>query len=69
MNLNNIKKLILKEINKNHHFIVFGIRNQVEEFDGSIIKCYPSIFLIETSDNSIKSYSYNDYIIKRIIIK
>lgn len=68
MNLDTAKRLIKERLNIPSKFIYRGIRNQIEEFEGEIIECYPSIFLVKTSNNLIKSFSYNDFIIKNIKI-
>ncbi len=68
MNLNNVKKYINSNLNIKCHFIYKGLRNQIEEFDGVIIKCFPSVFVVETTLNRIKVFSYNDYIMKNIKI-
>lgn len=68
MNLDKCRKMIYSKMNHLYRFIYRGPRNQIEEFQGKIIKCYPSIFIILTTDNIIKSFSYNDFIIKNIKI-
>ena len=68
MNLDYAKELIKKELGKKLNFIYRGSRNQIEEFEGVIEKCYPSIFIIKTKDNIIKSFTYNDFIIKNLKI-
>ena len=68
MNLNYAKRIVNDNIFVRHHFFYKGVRNQSEEFDGKIIKAYPSIFIIELLDNTIKSFSYNDIIVGNIKI-
>ena len=68
MYLDTIKKEINQELNQFHTFFYRGMRNQNEKFQGRIIKCFPSVFIIETIDGLIKAFSYSDYIIKNIII-
>ena len=68
MNLDYAKNKVKEELGINHKFIYRGARNQMDEFEGKIIKCFPSIFIIETRDNVIKSFTYNDFIIKNIKI-
>jgi len=68
MNLSNAKKLIFEKVGIPFHFVYKGSRNQIEEFDGIISKCFPSIFLILTTNNTVKSFSYNDYIVKNLKI-
>lgn len=64
MNIDCIKKIIQNEVGILHHFEFHGSRNQIEEFTGTIIKTFSSIFIIRLTDGSIRSYSYGDYIIK-----
>ncbi len=68
MNLDAAKREIFSHLKKPHHFYYKGSRNQIEEFDGMIIKCFPSIFLIETKDHQIKSFAYSDFIMKHFKI-
>lgn len=68
MNLDTAKKLVLEQKGKKHHFVYIGNRNQIEEFDGKIIKLYPAIFLIELDNGMIKSFTYSDYVIRTIRI-
>ena len=68
MNLDDAKRNISKYLNKKCRFIYKGTRNQTEEFEGKIIKMFPSVFTIELSDGSIKTFSYADYVIKSIKI-
>lgn len=39
-----------------------GSRNQIEEFEGTIINCYSFVFIIDLG-NSKKSFSYSDVLI------
>lgn len=66
MNLDAIRKKINSYINVECNFLYKGSRGQFERFKGSIIKLYPRIFVIKTTNNKIKSFSYNDYIIGNI---
>ena len=68
MNLDKIRKIIKSYIGKECRFIYKGSRNQNEEFDGIIVKCFPSIFLIKTINGTFKSFSYNDFVIRNIRI-
>lgn len=69
MILDNIKKKI--EMNKGllKRFVFHGARNQNEEFEGTIIKMYNSLFLIKTIDGQIRSYSYADVLISNLEIR
>ena len=68
MILDNVKSLIKNNIGKYHRFIFHGIRNQNEEFAGTIIKMYPAVFLIELDNGQIKSYCYSDVLISNLEI-
>jgi len=68
MNQDTIRKIVKENIGVEHKFLYRGCRNQNEEFFGKIKKCFYSIFLIELSDGSVKSFSYNDFGIKNIKI-
>ena len=39
-----------------------------EEFEGTIIKMYNSLFLVKTIDGQIRSYSYADVLISNLEI-
>ena len=68
MNLNRAKSTILGLIKKQLFFEYKGSRNQVEVFSGRIVKCYSSIFIVELDNKTIKSFSYNDFIIGNLKI-
>ena len=68
MNLDACRKLILSEVGKRHIFLLTGIRNQKEKFEGVITKVFPSIFMVELNDGKVLSFNYSDYIIKNIKI-
>ncbi|MBQ9018798.1 MAG: hypothetical protein IJ097_00620 [Bacilli bacterium] len=68
MNLDYAKNKVMEQIGVNHKFMYKGCRNQTDEFEGKVIKCFPSIFLIQTDNNIIKSFTYSDFIIKNIRI-
>ena len=69
MILDNVKKKI--EMNKGllKRFVFHGTRNQNEEFEGTIIKMYNSLFLVKTMDGQIRSYSYADVLISNLEIR
>lgn len=69
MILDNVKKKI--EMNKGllKRFIFHGTRNQNEEFEGTIIKMYNSLFLVKMIDGQIRSYSYADVLISNLEIR
>lgn len=68
MNLDTAKNKVKSYLGIHHKFIYRGVRNQIEEFEGKIVECYPSIFIIETDDSTIKSFTYSDFIIRNIKI-
>ena len=68
MNIDVVKREIADNVGKKHHFVFCGVRGQIEEFDGIIIKMFPAIFLIKATDGSIHSFSYGDYLIQHIKI-
>ena len=45
MNIDVVKREIADNVGKKHHFVFCGVRGQIEEFDGIIIKMFPAIFL------------------------
>ena len=60
--ISKIKNDLTKEIGKPLHFRFNGARNQIEEFEGSILNTYNFIFTIKTfgENERIKSFSYSD---------
>ena len=68
MNLNSVKKYIQSQVGINHLFVYKGSRNQDDEFSGKIYMCYSSIFTIKLDNNCIRSFSYNDSIVKNLKI-
>ena len=68
MNLDTAKNKINEKVGLHLKFIYKGARNQIEEFEGKIVKCYPHIFMIETDEHIVKTFNYNDFIIKNIKI-
>ncbi len=68
MNLNKVKGYIQEIKNTSCKFVYKGTRNQKEEFYGVIIKCFPSVFVVQTTDNVIRTFSYNDFIMNNIKI-
>ncbi|HIT22533.1 MAG TPA: Veg family protein [Candidatus Scybalousia intestinigallinarum] len=54
---------------KNLKFRFNGSRNQIEEFEGTIINTYDAVFIIRLQDNQmIKSFSYSDMLIKKLVV-
>ncbi len=48
-----------------------GARNQKEEFSATIVKTYPSVFLVQLNNDNktVKSFTYNDVLIESLEIK
>ena len=70
MNIEMIKNKVDLCRGKKLEFRFNGARNQIEEFDGIIIDTYPSIFIVKLIEKeSIKSFSYSDILIHKLIIK
>lgn len=70
MNKDILKNKIEELRGKKFKFIFNGSRNQREKFHGTIIKTFPSVFLVRTNDKTkrIKSFSYNDVIASNLQI-
>lgn len=68
MILDSTKNMIKTNLGKRCGFIFHGTRNQNEEFEGTIIKMYPSVFLIEMDNGQIKSFCYSDILISNLEI-
>lgn len=66
MNLDRARSYVKEYLNIPCKFLYHGSRNQDEEFYGKIINCFSSVFVVETTENVIKTFSYNDFIIKKI---
>lgn len=50
-------------------FKFYGSRNQTEEFYGTIINTYDSVFIISLKENNrIKSFSYSDILMRKLIV-
>ena len=68
MNINIIKEQIARNINKKVIISVYGLRNKINRYEGSIYKLYPNIFTI-LMNNEEKSFNYRDVITGDIKIK
>lgn len=54
---------------RNLRFRFNGSRNQIEEFEGTIIHTYDAVFIIRLIDTqTIKSFSYSDMLIKKLVV-
>ena len=63
MMLDKIKEVVCSNVGKKKKFIFYGSRNQIDEFEGVILNCYPALFVVEVSNSHIKSFSYSDLLI------
>ena len=68
MNINIIKEQIAKNIGKKVIISVYGLRNKINKYEGSLYKLYPNIFTI-LYNNEEKSFNYRDVITGDIKIK
>ena len=68
MNLDYVRKSINSLIGIRFRFKYIGFRNQIDEFFGYIDKTYPYIFTIIDDSGFLRSFSYNDVIVKSIRI-
>ena len=68
MNIDLIRKKIEDNLNKRVIVSVYGLRNKITRYEGTLYKTYPNIFSI-IEDGIEKSFSYNDYIIGEVKIK
>ena len=68
MNIDSIKDIINKNIGRMVRITVYGIRNKVNHYDGTLYKTYPNIFTILYNGEE-KSFSYRDMITKDIDVK
>ena len=62
------KSFVKSALGKDVVVKVLGIRNKNEIIKGTIIECYPNIFVIE-SNNMKKSYTYADVLIGNVVIR
>ena len=70
MNIDKIKDKVDLYVGKEMIFRFNGARNQIEEFCGVVVSTYPSIFIVKLKENdSIKSFSYSDILIHKLVIK
>ena len=60
--ISKIKDKMIDLKGKNLIFRCNGSRNQIEEFEGCIVECYNSVFVIKTNGLS-RSFSYSDVLI------
>ena len=69
MTIEKVKDKVNSHEGKNLKFRSNGSRNQIEEFEGTIINTYDAVFIIRLQDNQrIKSFSYSDMLIKKLVV-
>lgn len=69
MNIEKVKCKINSYKGKTMQFRFNGSRNQVEEFEATIIDTYPSVFIVKVIDSSlVKSFSYSDILIRKLVV-
>lgn len=68
MNINIIKEEIAKKINRKVIVSVYGLRNKINRFEGTLYKVYPNIFTVLVN-NEEKSFTYRDVITGEVKIK
>ncbi len=68
MNIDLVRQKIESNLNKKVIVTVYGLRNKINRYEGTLYKTYPNIFSI-IYEGVEKSFSYNDYITGDIKIK
>ena len=68
MNIDSIREKLNNLLNQYYSYCYYGMRGQNDFFEGRIIQIYSRVFLIETNNHVIKSFSYSDILINSIII-
>ena len=68
MNIDLDRQKIESNLNKRVVVTVYGLRNKINRYEGTLYKTYPNIFSI-IYEGVEKSFSYNDYITGDIKIK
>jgi uncharacterized protein Veg len=68
MNIESVKEIINKNLGRKVKITVYGIRNKINHYEGTLYKVYPNIFTI-LYQNEEKSFSFRDIITKDIDIK
>ena len=68
MNLNIVKDQISQNLNKKVRVSVYGLRNRVDRFEGTLYKVYPNIFTVLIRGEE-KSFTYRDVITGEVKIK
>ena len=68
MQVEKIKSELEEHLGKNAKIKYNLGRNKIEEYQVKIKKLYNHVFLVETNNSQIKSFSYSDVIMKTIKI-
>lgn len=68
MTLDKIKMVVRENLGISHLFRFKGARNQIDEFEGVITDLYPSVFIITTDNNVVRSFTYSDLLIDNLEI-
>lgn len=69
MNIEKVRDKIASYRGQTLQFRFNGSRNQIEEFEATIIDTYPSIFIVKLEENSlVKSFSYSDVLIRKLVV-
>ncbi|MFI3260805.1 MAG: Veg family protein [bacterium] len=68
MNINGIKKIIEQNLGKSVQVVVYGMRNKIETYNGTLKQVYPNIFSLQTN-NMEKTFQYADVCTGDIKIK
>ena len=61
MNIDTVKNNLKEKIGQKVFITVYGMRNKVEKYEGTIFKIYPNIFTILVNSEE-KSFAYRDII-------
>ena len=68
MNIELTKNEINSKVGEKVYITVYGMRNKIDRYEGTIKNIYPNIFTIDINGKE-KSFSYRDIITKDIKIK
>lgn len=68
MNINLVKEEISKKMNSKVIVSVFGLRNRVTRYEGTIYKIYPNLFTVLINGEE-KSFTYGDLITGDVKLK
>ena len=69
MNIEKVRDKIASYKGQTLQFRFNGSRNQIEEFEATIVDTYPSIFIVKLEENSlVKSFSYSDVLIRKLVV-